>query len=281
MQIDNVSFQVDDDLFSDLPTTHSRPLQVIPIPLAPLDPPPEVGIAPALRERIVRTLLLGHTGSGDPRLEAGLLGLDVDRDYIAFRARPRPGHQIARLRDELGVDRSPGRGGLAVVHGEFLIGILPCAPQAVTTGVVGIGPGAQPERLVETFRLASRAMHAATAFDLVGVHSFEDMGLLITIATDTDTGDALRTRYICPIREERWASEILSAIRTWFDCDMHVDRAAARMSMHPNTLRNRIAKFEELADADLREPMIAMQVWWALQYEELGTPALLSTGRSA
>jgi sugar diacid utilization regulator len=46
---------------------------------------------------------------------------------------------------------------------------------------------------------------------------------------------------------------------------MHTERTASELTVHPNTLRYRIARFEELTGADLREPACALEVWWALQ----------------
>lgn len=41
--------------------------------------------------------------------------------------------------------------------------------------------------------------------------------------------------------------------RVYFAAGMHVERAAERLFVHPNTLRYRIARFEELTDASLRD----------------------------
>jgi len=94
----------------------------------------------------------------------------------------------------------------------------------------------------------------------------------------------LWSRYVAPVHEVCGGVEILTAIRVWFACGMHVDRAAAQLTLHPNTLRNRIARFHDLACVDLRDPTAAMQVWWALHYEELAgaTPRpTVGSGRSA
>lgn len=229
-----------------------------------------VGLSPGQRVRVVRDLLLGEAGGDDRRVEAGLAGIDTDGVYVAFRARTRPGQLIEEMVAELILGASPCGDMLAAELDGDVIGLLPQAPPSVTVGVVGVGPAARPHDLVESFPLASRAMDAAVAFDLTGVHAFGDLGLLPAIVADTEVGEALWLRYVRPFDDVKCGAEIVSAIRAWFGCGMHVDRAAAQLMLHPNTLRNRIARFEDLAGVDLRDAAAAMQVWWALLYGASG-----------
>ena len=46
---------------------------------------------------------------------------------------------------------------------------------------------------------------------------------------------------------------------------MHVERTAERLFVHQNTVRYRLARFEELTGASLRDPKVAFEVWWALE----------------
>jgi len=265
----------DPDLISDIANALSDasndtlPGVVVPEPRVPPGLT-EVGLDSELRVRVARILLLGEAGSVDRRLEAGLVGIDVDRVYATFRARIRPGYRREELTAELGLAgaRQP-RDVLAAELDGDVIGLLPEPPTTVTSGFVGVGPAAPPDRLVESFQLASRAMDAAQAFGLTGVYAFGDLGLLPTIVADTDVGEALWRRYVLPVDATECGPETVTALRTWFACSMHVDRAAAQMTLHPNTLRNRITRFEVLTGVDLRDTAVAMQVWWALHYAAL------------
>jgi DNA-binding PucR family transcriptional regulator len=51
----------------------------------------------------------------------------------------------------------------------------------------------------------------------------------------------------------------------YLECGMHVERTAEKLVVHPNTVRYRIGRFEELTDASLRDVSVAGEVWWALQ----------------
>ncbi len=233
--------------------------------------PAEVDLCSSLRLRVVRNLLLGEAGSIDRRIEASVIDIDTGRDYVAFHARVRRGRRREELVAELGLaeTRQPRIGLAAEVDGD-VIGFLPEPPTAVTSGVVGVGPAAPPDRLVESFELASRAMEAGQAFGLTGVYAFGDLGLLPTIVADTDVGETVWRRYVQPLCDVESGPETVTALRTYFACGMHVDRAASELTLHPNTLRNRIARFEELIGADLRDATVAMQVWWALQVHDSG-----------
>jgi DNA-binding PucR family transcriptional regulator len=41
--------------------------------------------------------------------------------------------------------------------------------------------------------------------------------------------------------------------------------------VHPNTIRYRIGRFEEITGANLRNPRSALEVWWALQRDAIRT----------
>jgi DNA-binding PucR family transcriptional regulator len=52
---------------------------------------------------------------------------------------------------------------------------------------------------------------------------------------------------------------------------MRIDRAAEQLFVHPNTLRYRIGRFEEITGTNLRNPRTALEVWWALQRDAIRT----------
>jgi len=226
----------------------------------------EIGWDAELSIDLARTLLLGGKTTADLRSQATVFGIDTERDYVAFRARPCPGHGFNELAQELGMDdfHQFSDGLVVIVEGD-LVGFLAGPPTQVRRGLVGIGPSTRADDLADSFELATRAFDTAHAFGLSGVHTFEGLGLLPAIFADTDVGESVQRRYLQPVVDTESLPELLGAIRTYFACGMHVDRAAKQMFLHPNTLRNRISKFEELTGANLRDPTVAIEVWWALQ----------------
>lgn len=62
-----------------------------------------------------------------------------------------------------------------------------------------------------------------------------------------------------PIARRRHHPELATEIET----------AAQRLIVHPNTIRYRIGRFEELTGCDLRQAHTGAQAWWAIQYDRL------------
>ena len=46
---------------------------------------------------------------------------------------------------------------------------------------------------------------------------------------------------------------------------MRVDASAKALIVHPNTLRHRLDRFQQLTGADLRKTQDVVEVWWALE----------------
>jgi PucR-like helix-turn-helix protein len=223
------------------------------------------------RARLVRGALLGTIAPGEARAHAQAYGLDPDAEYVAIRARPAEGVPHHRLERALGFHDTHRRGLSALVEGD-LSGFLVAPPTGDPPGVVGIGPARPLDLLADSFRLASRALVTADRLGLDGAHPFDRMGLRPAIVADTDVGCALWQRYLAPLEAAGSSSQMIDTLRAWFACEMHVERAAERLVVHPNTLRYRIARFEKLTGANLRDPAIAFETWWALQGAEREPP---------
>jgi DNA-binding PucR family transcriptional regulator len=146
-----------------------------------------------------------------------------------------------------------------------LAGFLPAAPTGNPPGIVGVGPPRPLERLSESFRLATRSLITAHSFRLPGIHTLERLGLRPAIVSDADVDDVMLDRYITPLGDADGAAEILTTLRVYFACGTHVDTAAQRLFVHPNTVRYRLARFEKLTGADLHDIQVAFEVWWALE----------------
>jgi DNA-binding PucR family transcriptional regulator len=46
---------------------------------------------------------------------------------------------------------------------------------------------------------------------------------------------------------------------------MRIEESARALIVHPNTLRHRLDRFQQVTDADLRRTEDVVQVWWALE----------------
>lgn len=220
------------------------------------------------RAEFVRGLLWGTLTEAERDRHVLAYHLDTAREYVALRARPQPGSSAEELARAHGFTfgRAPGGGLSAVVHGD-LVGFLSVAPGGPIPGVSGIGPPRPLERLHESFRMASRALDAATRRHLAGVHEFGQLGLLPAMFSDGAIGAALYRRYLAPLGESEFAVELVDTLRVYLIHGMHVGRAAEQIFVHPNTVRYRISRFEQLTGVSLRSnPAAAFEVLWALEH---------------
>lgn len=223
------------------------------------------------RAAFVRGLLLGGLLPAEVGLQAAAYGLDHRRGHLAFRARLEHPDDRPALERALGLTERHRAGICTLVEGD-LAGLLLRAPITEGPTVVGLGPSLPLARAAESFRLATRALSTAEGFGLAGVHDVASLGLRTAIASDADVGGALQERYVAPLLVDPAGSELLASLRAWFECGMHVERAAERLFVHANTLRARLARVEALCGARLKEPRVAFEIWWALEHHQLAEP---------
>lgn len=216
--------------------------------------------------QLVRDVLLGSGSPTDIRIKAQAYGFDPDLSYVAVRGRPAAVGQVRDLERALGfLDAQPYRRGLSTLIEGEVAGFLREPPGPDQPGVIGVGPAGRLDKLEHSFRIASRALATATAFDLTGARDMRSLGVLPAVLADRDVGETLRARYLAPLEASGSTAEIAATVRIYLAYGMHVERTAEKLFVHPNTLRYRIGRFEELTGASLREPGTSFEVWWALE----------------
>jgi purine catabolism regulator len=61
------------------------------------------------------------------------------------------------------------------------------------------------------------------------------------------------------------AAELVSSVRVWLEHDRNTERAARALHVHPNTLRYRVQRFEEISGRSLSSTASLAEVWLALR----------------
>ena len=204
------------------------------------------------RDAFVFALLTGTLDPGELRRESATFGLDPERDYIPFRARGRfkpDGMSIALDHDVAGI---------AIEH--------PSAPEGVT---IGFAAPVRLELLPAGFTQASRALQTALAFGQQGAFSLADLSIRPAILADEALGDAFAERHLAPIAG--LGMELEETLRTYLDLGMRIDDTAKTLHVHANTLRHRLRRFEQATGANLRDPRVVVELWWALERRRLQT----------
>jgi hypothetical protein len=222
------------------------------------------------RVNFVRGALLGTISRAELRVQAEIYGLDPAAEYVAVRARLGENLAQRQLERTLGLhDPAHGRCGLcALVNGDAA-GFSSQAPPKDVDGIVGFGPPRPLDHLAESYRSAARALVTAEACGLQGAYDIAALGIRSAVALDVEVGELLRQRYLDPLAVASSPGELIATLRAYLACGMHVERTATRLFVHPNTVRYRIARFEELSGTSLGETEVLLEVWWALELSSM------------
>jgi PucR C-terminal helix-turn-helix domain len=224
------------------------------------------------RTNLVRGILFGTLAPAAIRVQAAGYGLDPGGSYRAIRARPEGELTVRALERQLGIadGAGPRRGLAALLDGDLVGFVLDPLPGSVTA-TVGMGPPASLHELGNSFRLATRALEAATATAVAGPVAMERLGLWPAVIADRDVGDELLRRIVAPVLAQgRTGEAVLETVVRYLDNDLRLEVTAEQMFLHVNTVRYRLRRFEELSGMGLRHLDDLVQVWWAIQRHRLG-----------
>ncbi|MFF2554511.1 PucR family transcriptional regulator [Nocardia sp. NPDC058058] len=216
-----------------------------------------------LRADFTRALLLGTLGPADAAARARRFGLDTGREYRAFRT---TGSDPTMVIAPWSMGREFGQHVFVATIDGSIAGFFDATRSLGTEMSIGIGPPVPLDELDRSFRLATRLLATARAHNLSGVADLDQLGLLPTIAADPDIGAEFVRRYLTPLGSGDSARALIETVTGFLDNGMRVDATAEQLVVHPNTVRYRIDRFEQLTGCELRSAHTALRVWWAVQY---------------
>lgn len=221
--------------------------------------------------RSVRRLLAGRSGL----LEADVigLGLRMGESYRAVKASSLEGAN-ERLGEQLRSASWNRGGGIIVEASGQLVGLVSVVP--VVRGHAAVVAVGEPRALSDasaSFRTAARVYAAAQRFGLRGAVCAEQLGMKLAIAADDATGRLLVERYLDPLASEGPFGDVLEAsIIEYLKSKCELKRAARSLHVHPNTLKHRLTRFQEVSRCDLGEPRVLAELWWAVEARSLVAP---------
>lgn len=216
---------------------------------------------------VVRSVLFGGIG-GRQLGQLERFGVDPTHEYYAVRIRPLESFDVGEIERWIGTSRSGVRpnGLVALIDGDvagFVATPPPERPVPVAAGVVGPRP---LPLLPHAFRLASRALEAATAIGRCGPADLAVLGLIPAIFDDEDVGGAMLERYVLPLeRGGRSGALVLDTVDRYLRNDCEPSQTAAELGVHPNTVRYRVGRFERLTGCSLKRTESLAEAWWALR----------------
>ncbi|MEU6144282.1 PucR family transcriptional regulator ligand-binding domain-containing protein [Streptomyces sp. NPDC047081] len=153
---------------------------------------------------------------------------------------------------------------LVDLSGDIVRVLLPAdrEPAPPPGWVLGVSAPVGPDAWVSADAQAGRALARARATRVAVVRHGERAGLTELVGAEEAAAHA--RALLAPIADTPALAETL---RTWLSLHGSWDRTAVALSVHRNTVRQRIARCAALLDTDLDDPDVRMELWFALRQQ--------------
>ncbi|MGW2282613.1 PucR family transcriptional regulator [Streptomyces sp. NPDC001770] len=211
--------------------------------------------------------VLGGTLSAERiNRDAHFFGLAPQARHVALAAQTASADQAAVIRRAIASAlRLPADRLLIAQVGPALGIIAPEAPVSVVGHLVAAGTPLPLDELKSGFDEAVLALSTARRFAMTGVVRLPDLGPRPLVLADPHTAEALSARHLAPLDAAgRSSGEIEQTAREYLECDQDVREVAGRLAVHPNTVRYRVNRFQELTGLDLHRTEDLVTAWWLL-----------------
>lgn len=137
------------------------------------------------------------------------------------------------------------------------------APRTLDSPVpLGVSAPMAPEALPSARAQATAAARAARRRGLTGLVPAAGVATLSAIEDRHDLAALLLDAHEEALRRLPRATEVLSTVQAWLESGRDCDRAAGRLFVHPNTVRNRVNTLCSALEIDADDPFRAVDLWW-------------------
>ncbi|MFF9662356.1 helix-turn-helix domain-containing protein [Streptomyces althioticus] len=152
---------------------------------------------------------------------------------------------------------------LVDVAGEVVRVLVPDgrAVDRVPGWTLGVSAAAAPRDWPAADTQAARALARARA-TRIPLLRHGDRPTALTDLVPPGEADAHARTLLAPIAQ---APALVDTLRTWLSLHGSWDRTAVALDVHRNTVRQRITRCATLLDADLDDPDVRMELWFALR----------------
>ena len=221
------------------------------------------------RGDFLRALVLDSPHLPELIRRAPAFGLPQERLYWVIRVKGDQGSEGDELRTRLeNATRTLGCTPVIGVMDGDVVGVVPLRPDPFDAAMCGgIDGPVSLEGVPHAFANASRMLDVAVGFGMRGVFSLSDLALRVPVASEPALGEMLAERYLGPLKaagefgellEETLAAHVMSGGR--------IKATAATLDVHPNTVRHRLGRIEELVGIYFDDLGSLIELWWAVTW---------------
>jgi putative transposase len=219
------------------------------------------------RTAAVRSILAGESPA-DPAWYA----LDPHHRYAAVHCAvsdPQRAEAIRRLLEETG--SLPGFPALVVLDEDACLGMVATTPKDPPYGLpVGLGPFVFADEMPRSDRTARLALQVARRLGRSGVQGIDDLQWRLAAVSRPDVWRRYAQVFLRPLEPEgSFGLDLLAAVRAWLRHGRSMQRAADALTVHVNTMRYRLARYQDLTGCDYDNPDDLVGLIWVV---ELGDP---------
>lgn len=222
------------------------------------------------RMAFLQHVLTGNVAAAELVHGGAVYGLVPDSDYWVFRARQHAGDSQRLSRH---IEHSTATTHFMALLGPFdgdLAGISAKRPATVDFGVIATAGPTPLSGVGHAFAEATRVLNVALRYRRRGLVDSSSLSVRIAVAQEDELGEALFQRYVQRLQSHGTMPDVLlQSIRVYLRERRLVAAAARALSIHVNTLRYRLERYESITGADLTDTDSLVEVWWALEYARI------------
>lgn len=215
------------------------------------------------RADLLRDLLAGSLTDQRIRAVATSLNIDPATQYSVFYALPAAPSDMDVVRAALERQVNP-----PPVMAEFAgrwVG-LTVQPSSLRPAkfVLAVGPSVDLTELPESARVADR-IAVIVKNEPPGTYTLADVSWRLAALAETSVSKYLHAKYVQPVLDlGEFGELLLASMKAFLQMDLNITRAAQQMLIHSNTLRYRLAKYEEIVGISMTKTGAVVEVAWAL-----------------
>ncbi|MEV5824161.1 helix-turn-helix domain-containing protein [Spirillospora sp. NPDC052242] len=214
-----------------------------------------------VRFQVLRRLLHGEAPADEDVLHAGLRPDGLYRCLTSNVADP---VQVRAVERRLAVC-----GGVFGLVDGRLSGLTPRLPDGLDDDVLVVcAPPARLGEVDELYALCGAALGAAEARGLRGLRELTDLAGVTALAAQPALARLLNRTLLGPLNpDDPFHRELAATALAYLDHERRLDRTAAALHVHPNTVRYRLGRLEEVVGASPGAEgtvLDTLRWWWAL-----------------
>lgn len=217
----------------------------------------------AARRRAIMEKLL----TGIEEIEAiaeDLQGFDLSggESYVVSISRPEDGGHVETLRRVL--DQAHRGPRLVASMGAECVGVSADAPGRVTDALTAVGPRVPLDEIPSSYRLAERTLAWMTKRGM-SLCDYSTPGWEVLVETETHLTQLFVEQFARPVEDRgEFGTVLLETLRVYLSSGQNVAKAAEELFIHPNTLRYRVQKYQEITGANMSSLDTVVRIAWAL-----------------